>query len=69
MVSWGLLVPNKNRKKMAESLSDLIANSEKRKSMGERGRKNVEKRFSIKKMVDSYESLYDSVLSQNKIRI
>jgi glycosyltransferase involved in cell wall biosynthesis len=64
----GLLVPKENPEIMARSLLELIEDQEKRKTMGQQGRKNAEKYFSIERMVDTYESLYISLLRKKSIK-
>jgi L-malate glycosyltransferase len=49
---------------MASSLNDLIANPERAKQMGERGRKRAEEYFTADRIVPQYEALYRRVLDR-----
>ncbi len=64
----GILVPKEDPEVMARSINKLIKNEGKRKTMGQQGRKNAEKYFSIERMVDTYESLYISLLRKKSIK-
>jgi len=61
------LVELKNPRGLAEKIiKTLEMSEEERKKMGERGRKIVEKKFSIEQMVKEYENLYQELLEKNK---
>lgn len=63
----GFLVELKNPRGLAEKIiKTLEMSEEERKKMGERGRKIVEKKFSIEQMVKEYENLYQELLEKNK---
>jgi glycosyltransferase involved in cell wall biosynthesis len=53
----GILVPNQDFNKLADSIINLIENQQKRKSMGMKARKNVE-RFSSEKIVSEWDELF-----------
>jgi len=56
----GFLVEPKNSKALAEKIGYLLSlPQEERKKVGEKGRKLVEEKFTLDKMVKSYENLYE----------
>lgn len=57
----GILVPPKNPKALAEAIIKLAKSKELREKMGSAGRKLVEEKFNIKKIVKQYEQLYPSL--------
>ncbi len=57
----GRLVPSRNPAAFASALAELLADPEKRKAMGEAGRIRATERFSLDKMVEEMESLYESL--------
>ncbi len=59
----GYLVEPCEHISLAERMSTLFANEAKRKSMGKLGRKMAEERFEWRRMVKSYISAYDKVMS------
>lgn len=63
----GFLVPSQNPDRMAETLAKLLKDEEKRKSMGEMGRRRVEERFNIQGSVKQYEDLYFSLAKTKEI--
>lgn len=54
----GVLVEAKNEKGLSESIIKLIKNEEFRKNISNNARKTVIERFTLEKMVESYEYLY-----------
>ncbi|VAX34860.1 hypothetical protein MNBD_UNCLBAC01-1102 [hydrothermal vent metagenome] len=58
----GLLVPSGDPKKMAEAIIKILSDKELAAQMGNAGRKRVEKFFSLEKMVDKYEKIYQEVI-------
>ena len=60
----GILVGPDNADELANAIRTLIVNPDKRKELGNSGRKIVEEKFALDRMVEDYESLY--VLSLNK---
>lgn len=58
----GLLVEPMNSKDLAAKISLLISDEGKRKAMGLKARKKVEANFSLEKVVDRIEKVYEDVL-------
>ena len=63
----GLLCEPDNPKSLAKSLDLLINNFEKRKELGENGRKRVEKLFNRKEAMREHLELYESLIRTKKI--
>jgi glycosyltransferase involved in cell wall biosynthesis len=59
----GVLVPPANAASLAESLSVLIGDQSKRQEMGSEASRVVEEHYSFNRMLQMYESVYQSVLS------
>lgn len=59
----GLLVSPREPSDIAQKASDLLDRPDLREKYGESGRKMVETRFSLRTMVQAYQSLYDEVTS------
>lgn len=57
----GRLVPSRNAAAFASTVAELLADPEKRKAMGEAGRHRTTERFSLDRMVEEMESLYESL--------
>jgi len=57
----GILVSPKEPEKMAEAIVRILSDKDMAKRMGEAGRKRVEEKFSLEKMVKEYEELYESI--------
>jgi len=65
----GYIVPPRDLDAVAKSATDLIRDSEKRKLMGQEGRKIALKNFDWKQMVDIIENLYmDKILSNQSAK-
>ncbi|WP_343563042.1 glycosyltransferase family 4 protein [Sphingobacterium sp.] len=60
----GILVKNQQKEEMMNELVELIENSEKRKCLAENAIKSVN-RFSVKKIVDRWEKLFQEVLKNS----
>jgi glycosyltransferase involved in cell wall biosynthesis len=60
----GLLVPVENVEALARALQQLAADPEKRKNMGAAGKDRVLQRFSVHRMVSSFEALYEDLVDQ-----
>ncbi|MFA5143020.1 MAG: glycosyltransferase [Candidatus Omnitrophota bacterium] len=60
----GILVPPKDPQKMAEAIIKLIQNSDLAKKMGQAGRKRMEEKFSLNRMVNEYELIYEECLAK-----
>jgi L-malate glycosyltransferase len=57
----GFLVPPGAPAALARGLLDLLANAQLRKRMGEKGRRIVEREFSVEQMRASYDALYEDL--------
>lgn len=57
----GFLVEPKNVEDIAHKILFLLKNGETARDMGEKGYKFVKERFSLEKMVESYEKLYENL--------
>ncbi|HEU4766909.1 MAG TPA: glycosyltransferase family 4 protein [Pyrinomonadaceae bacterium] len=55
----GLLVPIGDVARMADSISMLLSDGERRRQMGTRAREAVNAKFSLQRMVDQIEQIYD----------
>jgi glycosyltransferase involved in cell wall biosynthesis len=60
----GLLVPSGNPEKLADAIRKLSDDQILRSSMGERGRQIYENKFTLTKMIQQIEHLYDELLQQ-----
>ncbi len=60
----GRLVPPRDAGAVAEAIMGLLGNPALRRRMGEAGRRRVEREFTVERMVDRTEELYQSVLRQ-----
>ncbi|HSH50435.1 MAG TPA: glycosyltransferase family 4 protein [Bacteroidales bacterium] len=58
----GILVDAKNSDALASALSTLLSDEVKRKEMGKNGQKLVDEKFSISKMIQSYERIFSELL-------
>ena len=58
----GILIPARDADALARSISKLIEDENLRKELGEKARERIEKYFSIERMVQTLESLYESLL-------
>ncbi len=58
----GILIPPNDPLSLSEAIIELINSPEKRKSMGQAGRKRVEDHFTIDSMLNKIYTLYDEVL-------
>ena len=62
----GILVPPCNSEALASAVMVLLDNPEKAKNMGEEGKKRAKQLFSINKMIQSIENLYEKLLSETE---
>jgi glycosyltransferase involved in cell wall biosynthesis len=62
----GLLFPVGNIQELAEKISYMLTHSQEAEEMGHRARKRVEDEFSIDKVADSTEVLYDKILEEKR---
>jgi glycosyltransferase involved in cell wall biosynthesis len=60
----GFLVPPKSPERLAEKIIYLIDNPALRDSMGLIGKELIEKKFSLYKMVNEYQSLYQELITE-----
>lgn len=58
----GFLIPRNNLNQITEKIELMINNPELASNLGESGRKLVEEKFTIEKMVTEYQSLYQSII-------
>ncbi len=61
----GLLVPPRDPQALREALVRLIDNPDERKKLGESARKTIEARFNWAQILESYEDLFRSLLSEH----
>lgn len=61
----GLLVPPGDVRKLADAIIELLQNPDKRKKMGEAGRKTVEEKFTIQSHVALTESIFRKILGSS----
>jgi glycosyltransferase involved in cell wall biosynthesis len=59
----GFLVEPCRADLLAEAISQLLADPDLRRSMGEKGRQRIERDFTVERMARDYEELYRSLLS------
>jgi glycosyltransferase involved in cell wall biosynthesis len=57
----GYLVPPGAPAALARRLVDLLGNAARRRRMGERGRRTVEREFGVEQMRRSYDALYEDL--------
>jgi glycosyltransferase involved in cell wall biosynthesis len=62
----GFLVPSGNAEALANAIIALLQSPETAKAMGQRARKRVTTQFSVNRMVQQYQSLYEETLKQGK---
>jgi len=60
----GLLVPRRDPAALAEALASLVSDSDMRRSMGQAGRERVLQHFSIERMVERTQNLYEQLLAE-----
>lgn len=65
----GILVPPQDPEKMAEAIMKILKNPDLANKMGHAGRKRVEEKFSLDRMVREYEAIYEECLSKTRDRI
>lgn len=61
----GTLIPLGDVERLAESILELAENKDKRKAIGEAGRRRAENLFRIERNVEQIEKLYEAVLCQD----
>lgn len=60
----GRLVPAADPSALAKAIVDLVQQPELAKSLGQQGRRQIEQRYSMAAMVQSYQQLYDHLLGR-----
>jgi glycosyltransferase involved in cell wall biosynthesis len=63
----GFLVPPSDASAIARALEELLANPQKRISMGDAGRRRAREMFSLLRYVTEFEELYDAVLKETLV--
>jgi L-malate glycosyltransferase len=58
----GLLVPSRNPVALAQAIEKLLADPELRERMGRAARRRVAERFSLERSIETFETLYASLL-------
>jgi len=61
----GIIIPPKDSAFLAEACIKIISNKELANKMGLEGKRIVNKRFTIRKMIDSYEEVFNKLLKKN----
>ena len=64
----GLLVPVGDPAALGEAISDLLEKPQKRENLGQAGRLRVKQHFSVEKMVQKTEQLYEQLLLEKAIQ-
>jgi glycosyltransferase involved in cell wall biosynthesis len=64
----GLLVPAGDPAALGEAISDLLEKPQMRESFGQAGRQRVKQHFSVEKMVQKTEQLYELLLLEKAIQ-
>jgi glycosyltransferase involved in cell wall biosynthesis len=62
----GLLVPPGNANALADAIWTLLEKKEMALAFGKAGRRRVEQKFTLRKMIDHYEELFDRVITENR---
>jgi len=62
----GFLVPPKDPEAMAEAIITILQDKRMAQSMGEAGRRRVEEKFSLARMVNEYQKVYEEVLYRKR---
>ena len=60
----GLLVQPRDSKALAEAIIALLQDQERAEAMGRAGRERVEKYFSVERMVQQTEALYEELIGE-----
>lgn len=60
----GLLVPPQDHEAFADAIIKLLGQPDRRKRMGEAGKKRVLEKFTVQKMVSQYEALYERLVAE-----
>lgn len=65
----GVLVPPEHPAALADALAALVADPARARALGERGRARVLERFTIERMAESYERLYEDLARTASVRL
>lgn len=60
----GLLVPPENPTELADALISLLQNSSRRDEMGIQGRLRVEQHYTLERMINNIETIYQTILAE-----
>jgi glycosyltransferase involved in cell wall biosynthesis len=60
----GIIVPVGNPEKLADGLLALLRNPDQARAMGQAGRKRVVERFTMGKMIEDMERIYERLLTE-----
>ena len=63
----GLIIPPGDPQRFAEAIMTLYQNATKRLEMGEKARKRAEALFSLEKMIEEHEKLYEEVMFTSRV--
>ena len=63
----GLLVPAKNPHELAEVIIEILKNKTKADLLGQNARKIIEEKFSVKRMVEQTELVYEKLLTEKRL--
>ena len=64
----GLLVPVHSLDELADAITELALDKDKRKEMGKMARKDIEERFDINKIADDYLRIYEELINKGERR-
>jgi glycosyltransferase involved in cell wall biosynthesis len=62
----GLLVPPSDSRALAEAICEVLENTERRRALGEAGRRRAEF-FTFERMMDGYESVYKRICNPESV--
>jgi len=60
----GLLVPPRDADALTQAITRLLRDPDLRRQMGRAGRERVERRFSVERMVQQTEALYEELVGE-----
>lgn len=64
----GILVPSRDPSALAKAINILLENEQLREKMGQQGRKIVEEKFNLERMIKDYENLYEKLFYSKTIK-
>jgi len=65
----GILVPPGDFKELALAITALLCQPDLMRAMGREGRDRAERNFDVRKMVESYEDLYEEILCRKRVQL